>query len=213
MQNLKEWLNTETFEYKQAACMFGHSEWIEIPEGAEIAIKFKYDPDEFGVIFYKNNGKSCMGESDNNWQHDSEWTMDKLLNENYHDGGIDLSHEILWQRDQDEPFLTPECTLNDQYAEIEQVRQQTIADTLAARQSTYGCFEDVAFVTEGIMDLIAKVRPNGLKDIPIPHRMSLYMIASKIARLANGDINSIDGWHDIAGYATLIERLIGGDNV
>lgn len=30
---------------------------------------------------------------------------------------------IIWQREQDEPFLTPECTLNDQYAEIEQVRQ------------------------------------------------------------------------------------------
>ena len=27
--------------------------------------------------------------------------------------------------DQDEPFLTPECTLNDQYAEIEKVRQAT----------------------------------------------------------------------------------------
>ena len=26
-------------------------------------------------------------------------------------------------QDQDEPFLTPECTLNDQYAEIEKVRQ------------------------------------------------------------------------------------------
>lgn len=28
-------------------------------------------------------------------------------------------------QDQDEPFLTPECTLNDQYAEIEQVRQHS----------------------------------------------------------------------------------------
>ena len=32
---------------------------------------------------------------------------------------------LVWQREseQDEPFLTPECTINDQYAEIEQVRQ------------------------------------------------------------------------------------------
>lgn len=28
-------------------------------------------------------------------------------------------------QDQNEPFLTPECTLSDQYAEIEQVRQAT----------------------------------------------------------------------------------------
>lgn len=35
------------------------------------------------------------------------------------DDGIPL----IWQREQDEPFLTPETTLNDQYAEIEEVRQ------------------------------------------------------------------------------------------
>lgn len=34
-----------------------------------------------------------------------------------------IPESIVWQREQDEPFLTPECTLNDQYAEIEQVRQ------------------------------------------------------------------------------------------
>lgn len=113
-------------------------------------------------------------------------------------------------QDQDEPFLTPECTLNDQYAEIEQVRQQTIEQTLAERQSTYGNFEDVAFVTENIMHTLAKVRgANGLNDLPHTHRMALYMIASKMARIVNGDFNSIDGWHDIAGYATLVERLIG----
>lgn len=99
--------------------------FIEIPEGAEIAIQFKNNPYEHGIVFYKNGGKSCMCKGDNNWQHDSEWIMDQLLNENYHDGEIDLSHEILWQRDQDEPFLTPECTLNDQYAEIEEVRQHS----------------------------------------------------------------------------------------
>ena len=111
---------------------------------------------------------------------------------------------------QDEPFLPPECTLNDPYAEIEQVRQQTIEQTLAERQSTYGNFEDVAFVTENIMHTLAKVRgANGLNDLPHTHRMALYMIASKMARIVNGDFNSIDGWHDIAGYATLVERLIG----
>ncbi len=31
----------------------------------------------------------------------------------------------LVNQEQDEPFLTPETTLNDQYAEIEQVRQKT----------------------------------------------------------------------------------------
>ena len=168
-------------------------DWIEIPEG----MNFAYKDD-----MYTHFTKMEMG---------------------YRDA------EIIWQRDQDEPFLTPECTLNDQYAEIEQVRQVEIHGTVKAepdlnfgaaqagggvdatlteRQSTYGCFEDVAFVTENIMSILAKVRVNGLDDLPNTHRMALYMIASKMARIVNGDFNSIDGWHDIAGYATLVERLI-----
>lgn len=111
-------------------------------------------------------------------------------------------------QDQDEPFLTPETTLNDQYAEIEQVRQQTIETTLAERQAQYGCFEDVAFVTENIMAVLSKVRTNGLSDLPYPHRMALYMIASKMARIVNGDFNYRDNWHDIGGYSKLVEDLL-----
>ena len=142
-------------------------------------------------------------------------------------------------QDQDDPFLTPECTLNDQYAEIERVRQVIkvksgsdpdhaldamsfglmgagaaqasggVDATLAERQSTYGCFEDVAFVTENIMSVLSQVRVNGLRDLPSTHRMALYMIASKLARIVNGDFNHFDSWHDIGGYAKLIENLIG----
>ena len=111
-------------------------------------------------------------------------------------------------QEQDDPFLTPETTLNDQYAEIEQVRQQTIEATLAERQAQYGCFEDVAFVTENIMAVLSKVRTNGLSDLPHPHRMALYMIASKMARIVNGDFNHKDSWHDIGGYSKLIEDLL-----
>ena len=111
-------------------------------------------------------------------------------------------------QDEDEPFLTPETTINDQYAEIEQVRKQTIEATLAERQAQYGCFEDVAFVTENIMATLSKVRSNGSTDLPHPHRMALYMIASKIARIVNGDHNHKDSWHDIGGYSKLIEDLL-----
>lgn len=84
--------------------------------------------------------------------------------------------------------------------------------TLAERQATYGCFEDVAFVTENVMGVLSKARPNGLSDLPHTHRMALYMIASKMARIVNGDFNHLDGWHDIGGYAKLIENLIGDED-
>ena len=32
------------------------------------------------------------------------------------------------------------------------------------------------------------------------------MICSKMARIVNGDFDYIENWHDIAGYATLMER-------
>ena len=217
---MKEYLvpqNAGGFMYKKAyesKCI--PDSWIEIPDGAEA---FGYT----GIVhtFYKDDFRSFFNENTRGqWDERGEtWIGRKYP-------------VILWQREQDEPFLTPECTLNDQYAEIEQVRQVEIHGTvkaeldlnfgaaqssggvdatLAERQSTYGCFEDVAFVTENIMSILAKVRVNGLDDLPNTHRMALYMIASKMARIVNGDFNHLDSWHDIGGYAKLIEKLIKGE--
>ena len=116
--------------------------------------------------------------------------------------------EVIWQRHTQPEELPFVDSINDQYAEIELVRQQTIEATLAERQAQYGCFEDVAFVTENIMATLSKVRVNGLSDLPHPHRMALYMIASKMARIVNGDYNHKDSWHDIGGYSKLIEDLL-----
>lgn len=104
-------------------------------------------------------------------------------------------------------------SLNDKIATAEVARQESksIDATLTERQSQYGSFEDVAFVTENIMATLAKVRPNGLHDLPHTHRMALYMIASKMARIVNGDFNHLDSWHDIGGYSKLIEDLIAVD--
>ena len=208
----------------------GKDDDIEVPEGAEIAVKFKNDIDEHGAVFYKNNGKSAFSEKTKFWEHDSNWTMRELLDENHFYGDIDLSHRILWQRHvqpEELPFIDDgiiDCreaiqeiykptdfgasSLNDQYAEIEQVRKQTIEATLAERQAQYGCFEDVARTTGKIMEALAEVRVGGLDELPYPHRMALYMIASKMARIVNGDFNHKDGWHDIGGYSKLVEDLL-----
>ena len=197
---------------------------ILIPEGAECLTKCKDHNGDEWLLFWKGDYKFCVG-------HDKEWFYFESGVGEYLNDWCGLA-KIIWQRDQDEPFLTPECTLNDQYAEIEQVRQVEIHGTvkaepdfnfgaaqvsggvdatLAERQSTYGNFEDVAFVTENIMSILAKVRVNGLNDLPNTHRMALYMIASKMARIVNGDFNHLDSWHDIGGYAKLIEKLIKGE--
>lgn len=84
-------------------------------------------------------------------------------------------------------------SLNDQHAEIEQVRQ-----TLNERQSQYGSFKDVADTTAALMDQFALGRMSNVQ------REALHMICSKLARIANGDPNHVDSWHGIAGYATLV---------
>ena len=119
------------------------------------------------------------------------------------------SEEITLQelRDMVKPKLKE--SINDQYAEIEQVRKKTIDATLAERRSQYGSFTGVANTTGQLMAVI-KNSPNG-HTMPYAHEEALHMICSKIARIVNGDINHLDSWHDIGGYSKLIEDLITVD--
>lgn len=89
-------------------------------------------------------------------------------------------------------------SLNDQYAEIETVRQ-----TLNQRQEQYGSFEDVAMITEQMVDVMRK---GYYENLAYNQKMALYMICSKMARIVNGNPNHKDSWRDIAGYATLIDN-------
>ena len=176
------------------------AEWvIEIPDGAVFATICG----EF-IAFWKDGAVFFAG-SDKEWDFHYGLDILRYMKVTEYNGS-----KVVWQRHtqpEELPFLD---SINDQYAEIEQVRKQTIEATLAERQAQYGCFEDVARTTGKIMEALSEVRVNGLNDLPYPHRMALYMIASKMARIVNGDFNSIDEWHDISGYATLVERLIDG---
>ena len=119
---------------------------------------------------------------------------------------IDGDWTVLWQRHTQPEELPFMDSLNDQYAEIEQVRQQTIEATLAERQAQYGSFVGVANTTGQLMAVI-KNSKNG-STLPYAHEEALHMICSKIARIMNGDYNHKDSWHDIGGYSKLIEDLL-----
>lgn len=179
-----------------------HVDKVEIPEGAEFAV-LNGDNE---INFYTGIG----------------------LEKNHF-----ISDAVVWQRPtQPEalPFIDDEPqSLNDQYAEIEQVRQMEIHGnvkaepdfnfgaaqskggvdaTLAERQTQYGCYEDVAQVTQQILSAL---RIGNYDKLPAPMKESLHMIASKMARIVNGDPKYLDNWHDIGGYAKLIEKLIKGE--
>lgn len=42
--------------------------------------------------------------------------------------------------------------------------------------------------------------------------IALDMICNKMARIINGDFNFIESWHDISGYATLVEQELNITN-
>ena len=86
---------------------------VEIPEGAEVATKA-----DTGVSFWKDSGVLWWSRIENKWC--------KHFDLNHH---IEkCGHEIIWQRPthpEELPFIDdePSQSLNDQYAEIEKVRQ------------------------------------------------------------------------------------------
>ena len=78
--------------------------------------------------------------------------------------------------------------------------------TLKTRGKTHGDFSDNAQYAQDIKDIIHATRNYSL--LVATQREALDMIAHKIARICAGDPNHKDHWHDIAGYAQLVEERI-----
>ncbi|MGU2730317.1 DUF6378 domain-containing protein [Acinetobacter baumannii] len=81
----------------------------------------------------------------------------------------------------------------------------SIQNTLQQRGERYGGFKDVAQLSNDLMRLL-QATPNYNESLSDSQHFALVMITNKMARIVNGDPNYIDNWHDIAGYATLVER-------
>lgn len=80
-----------------------------------------------------------------------------------------------------------------------------IQDTLNERGERYGEFRDVARLSNDMMRVL-HTAPNYHTALSESQHFALVMITNKMARIVCGDPDYIDNWHDIAGYATLIEQ-------
>jgi hypothetical protein len=78
-----------------------------------------------------------------------------------------------------------------------------IEETLKERGSRYGSFEDQGRIEQDIKD--AMRRASGWDRLAPDQKSALEMIAVKISRILKGDPDYADSWHDIQGYAKLIE--------
>ncbi len=80
-----------------------------------------------------------------------------------------------------------------------------IKATLKQRGSTYGPWEDQGACAHNIKE---EFRANkGWNNLSLHQKEALDMFANKISRILTGDPDYADNWHDIAGYATLEEKL------
>lgn len=81
-------------------------------------------------------------------------------------------------------------------------------ETLKERQATHGDFADNAGIAQAIK-LVYTGSPAWDRLTPMM-REALDMIASKQARILSGIDGAChsDNWHDIAGYATLVDRAL-----
>ena len=91
----------------------------------------------------------------------------------------------------------------------------SVEATLAQRGSRYGDFTDHAAICQELKEVMTgctKVNPekpleriHGWNLLSSVQRQALEVIADKIARILSGDPNYDDNWHDIQGYAKLVE--------
>lgn len=81
-----------------------------------------------------------------------------------------------------------------------------INDTLAERGARYGCFRDHARIAQNLQD--AMRQEQGWSLLAADQKQALTVIADKIARMLNGHPDYRDNWHDIVGYASLVDMRL-----
>ena len=81
-----------------------------------------------------------------------------------------------------------------------------IEQTLTERGARYGDFAEHARIAQGLKDIMWQ--KDGWSRLTPAMRQALEVIADKIARILNGDPTYADNWHDIQGYAQLVEKTL-----
>ena len=85
-------------------------------------------------------------------------------------------------------------------------KRQTVLETLKERNKTHGNFAEQSATAQTLKDTM-RIEA-GWHNLMPDQREALELSATKISRLLHGDPNHIDGWHDIAGFAMLVEQRL-----
>ena len=78
-----------------------------------------------------------------------------------------------------------------------------VTETLDTRGNRYGEYRNVSRTAQFLKDTLRSGESCGIME---PYMQeSLDLIANKLARIVNGDPFYDDSWHDVGGYAKLVE--------
>ena len=76
-----------------------------------------------------------------------------------------------------------------------------IDDLLRDKETTHGHFDDTATIAQTLKAVMR--RGKNWESLANPSKEALELIATKVARILNGDATDPDHWNDVAGYARL----------
>lgn len=106
--------------------------------------------------------------------------------------------------------LDPPVWVAEGEGEPNETLDKTLDKTLDSRAKTYGAFRDNSRLAQALKRAMAEHAEDMKVTFDDDQWEALEMIASKMARIVNGNSDHVDSWLDIAGYATLIaDRLRG----
>lgn len=98
-------------------------------------------------------------------------------------------------------------------APVQQSLSQPVEVTLAERGNRYGLFTGHAEVTQKLKQVVMFELAIRDKTLAPNMQEALDMICHKIGRIINGDECYADSWHDIAGYASLVDQQLSGKSI
>ena len=82
----------------------------------------------------------------------------------------------------------------------------SISSTLSQRQSSHGDFTENSLIIQLLKDICRDGK--NWKTLAPPQQEAIDMICHKLGRILTGDPDFVDHWHDIGGYAKLVENIL-----
>lgn len=82
---------------------------------------------------------------------------------------------------------------------------------LSEREKTHGNFRDHARCTQRLKAVLRDELEIMGRTLTMEQQEALDMVFHKIGRMVAGDANFIDHWDDLAGYSTLVAKILRGE--